>query len=309
MKKPCWQSSEKPARCFNCLSANPPTNLTFTCPAGKPYFLPALRANLTYLTVMYIRFTTAILSLSLLLASGLTALSSCSQVMHEADVSWNTYRMADTVAVADSGILTLIAPYREKLEEDMEVVIGQAAQPLTKGSPESTLGNWMADLMMNMSEQYFTEPVDFAIHNQGGLRIPEIPAGPIKVSTIYQLMPFDNVMVMVEMNGERAGQLFERMAEARGWPVSEEVRYQIQEGQPKNIQIRGEPLEENRIYRVAMPDYVANGGDNCDFLRGLPQQSSGKFTRDVIIAYIRQQTTAGQTVEAQLNGRVVSNDR
>ncbi len=232
-------------------------------------------------------------------------LVSCSPApLRLADTNWQLYRMRDTLR-SEQSVETIIEPYRTVLAAEMEEVIGQASVSMTRGQPESTLGNFMADLMMAMSPAYFDEPADLAVHNPGGLRIPEISAGAVRVSDVYQLMPFDNTLVMMTMRGNELVPLFERMAASGGWPLSKEVSFQIRDGKPENVVVSGEPLELERVYRVVMPDYVANGGSNCDFLRGLPYKDSGVFTRDVIIEYIRAEQAAGRSLSAEIDGRVL----
>ena len=92
-----------------------------------------------------------------------------------------------------------IAPYAAQLDEAMNEVLAEVGAPLTKGQPESSLGNWTADLLLAAARDLFPDQkVAFAVQNYGGLRISEIGAGPLIVSEIYELMPFDNELVLVE---------------------------------------------------------------------------------------------------------------
>ena len=51
----------------------------------------------------------------------------------------------------DAAIKALIQPYKIKLDEQMNQVIGETITDLKKKRPESTLGNWMADAIQRLS--------------------------------------------------------------------------------------------------------------------------------------------------------------
>ena len=234
---------------------------------------------------------------------------SCSAPLQVSDAEWQLYRMVDTLEAEDPNIQLIVSPYRNVIQEEMEEVIGQASVSLTRGRPESTLGNFMGDLIMARGPDYFDEPADFAIHNPGGLRIPEINPGVVRVSDIYQLMPFDNTIVLLEMTGDQLPMLFNRMAQSGGWPISKEVNFHISEGEATNVLISGKPIEPERVYRILMPDYVAVGGSDCDFLVEMPRKDSGVFTRDIIIEYIRSEQAEGRPLSAKIEGRIINKDR
>ena len=47
-----------------------------------------------------------------------------------------------------------------------------------------------------------------------------------------------------------------------------------------------EMLDTQKVYRILTNDYVANGGDNCDFLKNLKKETTGKLIRELMIDYI-----------------------
>lgn len=202
-------------------------------------------------------------------------------------------------------IARMIEPYREELSESMDEVIGRVPRALTSGKPESTLGNWLADLLYTEAIRYIDQPVNFAVQNSGGIRVNALPAGALTVRKIYELMPFDNQLVVVEIDYATLLVLLNHMAAAGGWPASRQLHYRITEaGTATDITLDGQPLAEDRIYRVALPDYIANGGSNSDFLVGKPQTSSGKMIRDLIILHLREAYEQGRSVTAELDDRV-----
>lgn len=195
-----------------------------------------------------------------------------------------------------------IAPYQERLSAEMQEVIGQINVKLNKARPESSLGNWMADLLQTAAVDIFPDvDVAFSVQNYGGIRVGELASGPLEVGEIYELMPFDNQMVLVEANGFVVQELIQHMAAAGGWPVSAELRYQIQDGKAVNINIKGAPIELNRNYYFSTSDYVANGGSDASMLTDRPKTNSGLLVRDLLVEYCRKQKAP---IAIKLDGRV-----
>lgn len=226
---------------------------------------------------------------------------------HLADIQPDSYRISPEVEAKDAGVETMISPYRQQLQSEMEQVIGEAAMDLPKGSrddAESLLGNWYADLLHERSEHYLGKPIDFAVMNNGGIRIPVIPKGPVTKGKIYELMPFDNMMVVVYLDKANVMEMISHMAAGGGWPVSRPLQYKIRDGKPIKITLNGEPLPNDKIYAVGVSDYLANGGGRCDYLVGQKRDDLGVFMRDAIIEYIQKQTEEGKKLAAKLDGRV-----
>ena len=162
----------------------------------------------------------------------------------------------------------------------------------------------MADLIHKKCEEYYRESIDFAIMNYGGMRILSLPAGPITKSKIFELMPFENSLTVLNVDAETVEKLFERMAEYGGWPISHHVRYKIKNGKPIDIKINGNPIDKSKMYKIALTDFVANGGDKCFFFEGKKQELLGKLFRDAILEYVIELNAQGKKVDANLDGRI-----
>lgn len=229
----------------------------------------------------------SLLSRSILL-SFLIFLSSCRTNTFLINVDTERLTVSDTTEIAeDKEIIDLIAPYKDSLDAQMNKVIGNLTTDLHKERPEGTLGNWMTDILLEMSNKYSEKPVDFAIQNYGGIRVPVISKGDVRVRDIFELMPFENELVVMEVEGQIMWQMIEKMAGSGGWPVSKGLTMVISEDRkPIDVQIGGAPFDISKTYRFALPDYIANGGDRCDFLVSLPREVIGLKVRDAIIEYL-----------------------
>ena len=206
-------------------------------------------------------------------------------VQHFADADVSYIRLNENQE-KNAEVEALIAPYRAQLEKEMNVVVGSIDQDLKKAKPNSNLGNWFSDLLEDSAKEIFKDAqVDFAIQNYGGIRLSSVPAGDITKGKIFELMPFDNTLVNVEMDMKTMQQFLDRIADYGGWPISRSVSFSIQDSAAVDIMINNEPLQDKKYY-VAMPDYVANGGDSCYFLKDSKKEDSGVYVRTIVIDYL-----------------------
>ncbi len=232
---------------------------------------------------------------------GLLFILSC-RTYHPTQVQWSEYHLEQKKSSvdADSVANSTIQPYKNALDSQMHVVIGRTITSLKAGKPEGTLGDFFADAIREQTSAWLHAQVDISFFNSGGLRIPEIPTGNIQVTTIYELMPFDNEAVILELDGKTVLQICEFSAKRGGDPVSG-MRYQIRDNAPVNILVGNEALDLNRKYMVATNDYLANGGDNLNFLKGKPIKQTGIKIRDMLLDYFK---THDQPLNYKPDGRV-----
>jgi 2',3'-cyclic-nucleotide 2'-phosphodiesterase (5'-nucleotidase family) len=216
----------------------------------------------------------------------------------------NKYQEIKELEAEDASVSDLIAPYKKEMAKEMDTVIGEMAKMLTKGHPESTLGNWAADLVHEKCEGYLNRKIDFAVLNYGGLRISSIPKGPVTKGKIFELMPFDNLLVVIEMKGSELRDLFDRIAVKNGWPVSKQIEMTAQRNKAIDVRINGQKIENDKIYSFATNDYIANGGDKCTFLKDKKQIPTGILLRDAMLEYVEEQTKAGKKLDANLSKRI-----
>lgn len=227
-------------------------------------------------------------------------LASC-KTYHAAEINVGKTRIDTTLTDVDAEMAAFIEPYREKLEAKMNAVLCRNMVNMEKGKPESTLTNWFADALYAATLQHYDMDVDFAIQNYGGIRRSSVGKGDITVGTVYELMPFDNEMIILELDSTNVQTLCDRMATSGGWPVSKELRFVIANNKANDITIQGEPLTDKVIYHAMIPDYIANGGDGLKFLMDLKRYRNGVLIRDGLLQYL----DGAPAIEAvQLDGRI-----
>lgn len=243
---------------------------------------------------------------SLLLFYLLLLGTACTPVQHisRTDVKYTVVR-ADAAPKEDQEVTVMIAPYKMQLDAVMNEVLGTLPADLTKQKPESTLGNWVADVILERVRKEGHQ-VDLAIVNYGGLRVPYLSAGPLTRGELFELSPFDNTIQVLDVPGHKLDSVFLLIAETEGWPVSKDVKLVISNKKVVSAIINNQPLDPGKIYKVATLDYVATGGDNMKMLIPLSRIQTGLILRDVLIENVRESTAAGRPIMPALEGRIKS---
>jgi hypothetical protein len=222
---------------------------------------------------------------SILFPFVLVFLFSCTKIIHVSAPQISSSKIEQSSNIKPSQeVVSLILPYKKEMEKEMNQIVGTCNKELMKAKPESTLGNWTADLIHKKCEEYYGKPIDFAVVNYGGLRILSLPVGPITKSNIFELMPFENGLVVINVDAETIEKLFTRMAEYGGWPISHQ--------------------DKTKMYKIALSDFIANGGDKCFFFEDKKQELLGKLFRDAIMEYVIELNAQGKKIDANLEGRV-----
>jgi len=223
------------------------------------------------------------------------------------------YKMVQTTAshipvdqraesIKDKGIAQMIKPFEDVAVKVANEVIGYTDQELLPGRPEGLLSNFFADVLLSYGQRLSAGKVDFALTNPGGLRKP-IPKGNITVGTIYELMPFENALVVLDLTGVQVQELADSVASHHGSPVSG-IKFGIKKKKAVNVLIQGNPLDLKAVYRVVANDYIAKGNDFFFTLtKATKMETLSVSMRDAIIGYIRQQTAAGKIIHIELDGR------
>ncbi len=233
-------------------------------------------------------------------------LLSCAPMQHisKTEVSYQTVDTGQE-QITSTAIDDIIAPYKDQINAEMNEVIGIVASELTKGKPESKLGNFVCDAMLAGALKEDPD-VAFAMANYGGLRIPYITAGPLTKGQIFELSPFDNLLVIVEIPGDVLDSLMYHIASVGGWPVSSGLKMKIDNGVLVDYTVKGQQANASTIYKVALPDYIADGGDGLKELIPLERSQSGRLVRDIIMAYAMEMTQKGKEIDAQIEGRIIN---
>ncbi|MGB1248196.1 MAG: 5'-nucleotidase C-terminal domain-containing protein [Chitinophagales bacterium] len=227
------------------------------------------------------------------------SLWSC-KVNHVAEYQYGYTKIDSTYTSSDSHIEEMIAPYKADLDATMNEVIATSKVEMSKAKPESLLGNLLADATLEIGQKYHDDNVDIGIVNYGGIRVPSLSAGNVTLGNVYEIMPFDNYLVILEVKGNILQDALNSIAVRGGWPISG-VTYTIKNDEAIHIYVGEEKLDENRVYKIAISDYIANGGDKMSMFKPLIRTNTNVLLRDAFIEYFK----TAKEVDASIENRVV----
>ena len=209
--------------------------------------------------------------LSLLLITVL-AFVSCERHMYVEKVVGKQININDSLP-SDPAIEAYVKPYRENIEKDLNEVLTYSDGNYTKtdGKYNTAIGNLIADAAYEESNPIFKartgKDIDFVMLNHGGIR-SDLPKGPITKRNVYELMPFENAMVVTELKGEQIKELLAYLVGVkRAHPISHLQIVMDKNGNLDHANVNGEPIDYNRTYNVATNDFLYDGGDHMYFFK------------------------------------------
>lgn len=217
-----------------------------------------------------------------------------------------TLKISESIS-SDSTFIQVIEPYKNKLDKEVNEVLAYNLKNLDRndGKWQSSLGNLFADMCLEEANPRFEnltqKKIDFALFNYGGIR-QSIPQGEVKVIDIFRLMPFENMLVVAELKGEKAKALFEYFVESeRAHPLSG-VNLTFEGDSLRKIEINGKVLDIQKNYFVLTSDYLQKGGDHMDFFAEPVNLFNLDYKlRDAMIDFIKKQ----DTIQANLDDRII----
>ena len=230
------------------------------------------------------------------------------KVIYASDTELSYNRISDEVVEGDQATDAMIAPYREKLKASMEEVIGILEVDLIKERPESNMGNWFADIFYEEANELVDGGIDFAILNQGGLRVTSMSQGPILVGEIFEVIPFDNIVSVLEADGEELLSFFHHIAKGKGWPLSHQVSMKIKDRKATDVLISGKEIQLDKTYTFAVPDYIAGGGSGSKMLKALKRTDYDVLIRELTIIHLREEYQNDISQAPAKEGRIINLD-
>lgn len=244
-------------------------------------------------------------------------IASCAPKRHAVSASDGRFiGLHDSLKLEHAESSRLISPYKARLDSTMNAVVGYTDVELVKpkeyqannGKPESPMGNFVADLILLECNELLKEKnegfADICLLNTGGIR-SSLPKGAITIGHIFEIMPFDNNIVVIELNGGQMTELFDLVALKGGHPLAG-CSMAIKNKHAADIKLAGTPFDaaKDRLYRVATSDYLATGGDNMTFFAKGNLVAELPMFRDIIIKHFEKLTIQGKHAFAEADGRV-----
>lgn len=226
----------------------------------------------------------------------------CHHRAHVTGITPAYTEMNASVEQNDSALHALIAPYKARLDSEMNAVVGQTAYalPNEKGKTETLLGNFVADACFAKASALYTpadgKPAQLCILNNGGLRA-SLPAGDVTKGNVFELMPFDNEIVIVTITSSRMWELVKFAAASGGVPVANVSIGMKPDKTPGTVLIGGAPFDSTQTYKVVTSDYLANGGDKMAFFKDPVRiEKTGCLIRTALLDTFSDAQKAGKAI-------------
>jgi 5'-nucleotidase len=226
--------------------------------------------------------------------------------------SWTFHEVTARVG-EDPEVAAVVRRYAERLDRELDTVVGQTtvaldARRLRLRSEETNVGDFIADAMRSRLA------VDVALVNGGGIRGDRVvPPGPLTKRDIHGLLPFANAVLKLAASGSRLRETLEQglaglerggggYLQVSGIRATYDPRLPIGQ-RVVSVEIDGAPLDPARIYTVAVPDYVAGGGDGITALRDarvLVDAVSGPQLADVVFEAVASAGVISPNIDGRL---------
>lgn len=242
----------------------------------------------------------------LLLFTSLIFIVSCKNPdFRVTEIKGQQLAVSDSVEANDS-ITEFIEPYKSHIDQEMNTVLAYSVASLVKtdGDLNTAIGNMMADAVLELSNPVFQKrtgkTIDMVLLNYGGIR-SSLNQGDITTRSAFQIMPFENEVVVANMDGKAVRELVRYLIDSgTAHPVAGLELVLGPNNAIEKLLIGGKPLKNNEEYFVATNDYLLQGGDNMIFFT----QASEVFNldykiRNLLIDYFRKHDTLAPVKDAR----------
>ena len=185
-----------------------------------------------------------------------------------------------------------------------ERVVGTVLHPLDDPRAECGLGNMIADGLLEYGRSQNWKS-DVSFYNMAGVRAP-LPAGNITYGQLYEVLPFTNVVMSLDMTGTQLRSVFEAASGSAGrlhvGGASFTYHFENPAGQRLlSATVGGKPLDDATLYRVVTIDYLYGGGDGHTEFKDATNVIYGDIEVDAVAAYM----TAHSPLDPKVEGRIV----
>ncbi|MCL9770118.1 5'-nucleotidase C-terminal domain-containing protein [Flavobacterium sp. HXWNR69] len=199
----------------------------------------------------------------------------------------------------NEAVSNYVKPYNEKINNDLNSVLAycEVTQDKSNGKWQTNIGNLLAQVTFEMGNPIFNKRenknIDVCLLNHGGIRAI-IPKGNVTTRTAFEVMPFENSLIVVGLTGKEIKDLAEFVIkEKRPHPLyGITIFINKENNEIKKIAINNSPVVEDKIYYVATSDYLANGGDNMSFFKDSKIKYDLDYKlRNILIDYFKKVDT------------------
>lgn len=174
--------------------------------------------------------------------------------------SWESIPITDAYCPRDKALEDILNPYKRKAEKKYSRVVTRLKRGLTHPSwyEETELGGLLADILQESLQ------LDMMLVGSGSVRVSEF--GPIVLfSDLMECLPYDDSAIAIWVTGAQLKKMILYMLRDEVWEGSHceffqfskgvRVIYDKQSCSLEEFSLHGEPIEDNRTYKIGLQYY------------------------------------------------------
>jgi len=222
----------------------------------------------------------------------------CTQETAKCEAPRASEILVDQSIPDDPGVMKMLEPYRKRVVE-LDTVIGRLEGELSKPRQAvgaGSLGNFVTDGVRWEASRMLKKPVVLAVSNAGGLRRGTIPEGTLKVRDIFELLPFENALIVIDLTGAQVENLLRAVTTADAQSGARVIYRQNENGRREFVSAsfidtngKETKIDPNAVYSIVTIDYLWNlkSGSYQILREGRNMRPLGITLRDTIIEYVK----------------------
>lgn len=207
----------------------------------------------------------------------------------------------------DEAVAKVVEEFDAQISREVKRVVCKVTAPLDGSKDvvrfrESTLGNLIADALREHCR------ADVGLCNGGGIRA-SINGPEVTIENILEAFPFDNRAVTLQLKGSQLRRAFEFTAKKSqgerfgGFLQISGAAVVYDKGKVVSLAVAGQPVDDERVYSVAMSDFMASGGDGFEMFKDAPVFTDRQKMSDILIAHMERLGTVTPREEGRITVR------
>jgi 2',3'-cyclic-nucleotide 2'-phosphodiesterase (5'-nucleotidase family) len=221
--------------------------------------------------------------------------------------------LIDSSIPADPSLEKVVSVYRSRVKA-LDTVVGRLEGDLKRERiGGGSLGNFVTDGLRAETSRRLGYRVPLVIVNSGGLRKSTIAAGDLRAQDIFELLPFENALIELDLTGQQVLQLLKIVLLRHDTQSGARITYRLNaQKNPELLRVglldaTGNEIEidPRATYKVVTIDYLLRlaSGDYSLFQEAKNVKPLGITMRDAMMDYVKSETAAGRTIRPNIDGR------
>ncbi|MDI9320825.1 MAG: 5'-nucleotidase C-terminal domain-containing protein [Phycisphaerales bacterium] len=212
------------------------------------------------------------------------------------------YEVRKDSTYVDTAVSNWVSEYQKKLQAALQTPIAACEQPLSKAQPESSLGNLIADAVLQKSNSI--QKVDAAIVHYHCMAKDYLAPGSISPKDIFELFPKNQKIALLSVSGTMLQQICDSIAQFKGMPIAG-IRMKISNNYKAiNIEIKHQQLKENLIYTIAVNQSLIQSKPFSSLLGHLSYSMTSFNLRTTLLDYLQDTTSHQHPIKPLLDNRI-----